>query len=133
MGLLLCRQAQLQQGHEDYQSGAKREQREQERRRADQARDAERKTREEVCACQFTFVLVMKQFIGRSYTLVQVPCDSMRAQVTAATVFFVAWHSQIYAHAFVPLQCPVFTSNHASARPNGKLYIKPQAYLLLTV
>lgn len=88
MGLLLCRQAQLQQGHEDYQSGAKREQREQERRRADQARDAERKTREEVGACQFTFVLVMKQIIGRSYTLVQVPCDSMHAQVTAATVCF---------------------------------------------
>ena len=43
------RQAQLQQGHEDYQSVARREQREQERRRADQARDAERKTREEVC------------------------------------------------------------------------------------
>ena len=50
MDLLLCRQAQLQQGHEDYQSVAKREQREQERRRADQARDAQRKTREEVCA-----------------------------------------------------------------------------------
>lgn len=48
-GLVVCRQAQLQQGHEDYQSVAKREQREQERRRADQARDAERKTREEVC------------------------------------------------------------------------------------
>ena len=42
-----CRQAQLQQGHEDYQSVARREQREQEKRRVDQARDAERKTREE--------------------------------------------------------------------------------------
>lgn len=52
---LACRQAQLQQGHDDYQSVAKREQREQERRRADQARDAERKTREEVGACQFTW------------------------------------------------------------------------------
>ena len=50
MGVFACRQAQLQQGHEDYQSVAKREQREQERRRADQARDAERKTREEVCS-----------------------------------------------------------------------------------
>ena len=66
MGLLLCRQAQLQQGHEDYQSVAKREQREQERRRADQARDAERKTREEVCACQFTFLPIMKQIVGMS-------------------------------------------------------------------
>ena len=43
-----CRQAQLHQGHDDYQSVARREQREQEKRRADQARDAERKTREEV-------------------------------------------------------------------------------------
>ncbi len=43
-----CRQAQLYQGHDDYQSVARREQREQEKRRADQARDAERKTREEV-------------------------------------------------------------------------------------
>ena len=42
------RQAQLHQGHDDYQSVARREQREQEKRRADQARDAERKTREEV-------------------------------------------------------------------------------------
>lgn len=66
MDLLLCRQAQLQQGHEDYQSVAKREQREQERRRADQARDAERKTREEVCACQITLVLLMKQIFGVS-------------------------------------------------------------------
>ena len=64
--VLLCRQAQLQQGHEDYQSVAKREQREQERRRADQARDAERKTREEVCACPFSFVLLTRQIFGVS-------------------------------------------------------------------
>ena len=52
----VCRQAQLQQGHEEYQSVARREQREQERRRADQARDAERKTREEVRQRQSTAV-----------------------------------------------------------------------------
>ena len=52
----VCRQAQLQQGHEEYQSVARREQREQERRRADQARDAERKNREEVRQHQVTVV-----------------------------------------------------------------------------
>ena len=82
MGVLLCRQAQLQQGHEDYQSVAKREQREQERRRADQARDAERKTREEVCVTS-QFVQFMKQ----NRCLVDLDaayCDSMHAQGTVA-------------------------------------------------
>ena len=51
----MCRQAQLHQGHDDYQSIARREQREQEKQRADQARDAERKNREEV---QFAVICI---------------------------------------------------------------------------
>ena len=68
--LLPCRQAQLQRGHEDYQSIARREQREQEKRRVDQARDAERKSREEVCISPLLLALLSVCFLTSYFPII---------------------------------------------------------------
>ena len=65
-----CRQAQLQRGHEDYQSIARREQREQEKRRVDQARDAERKSREEVCIHSLLHALLSACFLPACFSII---------------------------------------------------------------